>query len=104
MPAPLRCAISIVPPELADAFLDAAQPEPGLVPRDIEPDAVVHDRDVEASASAGHRDADAGGGRVPDAVGQRFLDDAVDAGAMLVGQLVEVAVDARAPPGGRSGA
>ena len=79
--------------QLADALLDAAQAEAARPLRRIEPDTVVGDRHSEAVGltADGHRDVRRA--RVADAVGERFLHGAVDAGAVLFRQEIEVAVD-----------
>ncbi len=59
----------------------------------IQPDAVVDDQHAQLTVPGADVDADGPRLRVPHAVGHRLLDDAVDAGAVLVRQRVEVAVD-----------
>ena len=79
--------------QVAHALFNAAQAEAPYPLRRVEPDAVVGDGDGEAVGEAADRHRDARRARVAHAVGERLLDRAVDAGAMLLGQEIEVAVD-----------
>ena len=77
------------PAQLADALLDAAQPEPRPAGVGIEADAIVAHRHLERVVACADADADVTRARVTHAVGQRFLNDAIDARAVLIAQAVE---------------
>ena len=79
--------------QFLDTLLDAAQAEARARAPRIEPDAIVAHGYVDVIRVAADADRNRPRVRVPHAVGQRFLDRAIDAGQELIGQRVEVAED-----------
>ena len=64
----------MVPCRFFDSFLDTAEPQPVAPSRGIQADAVVGHRHLQPIVVTGHVHLDGACLRVPDAVGQRFLD------------------------------
>src|SRR5215203_6786096 len=79
--------------QLADPLFDPAKAQPDSLSLGRDPSAIVAHRHIEPVIASRDGHADRSGRGVPDTIRQRFLDDAVDAGAVLVRKWGEIPGD-----------
>jgi hypothetical protein len=70
--------------QVSDSFLDTAEPQSIATSRDIQADAVVGHRHVQPIVVPGHLHLNGVRLRVPDAIGQGFLDGSIHAGPIAI--------------------